>query len=130
MNTQRRSDDSTKPSAEDVRPYLERLLGSVAFRASPQRRKLLEYTVEQKLAGRGDRIKAIELAHIVLGRNDQFDPQTDPIVRIEMGRLRRELERYYDTVGRDDPIRIEIPKGNYSPVFALRDPVSTSAPPM
>src|SRR4051812_2142879 len=131
MKTQRRSDDVARPSSEDVRRCLERLLGSAAFKATPQRRRLLEYVVEQTLAGRDDRLKAFELAVVVLGRNDRFDPQTDPIVRIEMGRLRRELEHYYETAGRDAPIRIAIPRGNYIPVFALRDPPPpATAPPL
>ena len=50
-----------------------------------------------------------------------FDPQNDPIVRIEVGRLRRDLEHYYLTDGRDDPIRITIPKGHYVPAFEVRD---------
>ncbi|HVI19158.1 MAG TPA: hypothetical protein VM712_12305 [Gaiellales bacterium] len=105
------------------------MLGSAAFKATPQRRKLLEYSVEHSLAGRHDRLKAFELGVVVLGRNDRFDPQTDPIVRIEMGRLRRELEHYYQTAGHDDPIRIAIPRGNYIPVFALRDPLPPATAP-
>ena len=41
----------------------------------------------------------------------------DPIVRIQAGRLRRSLERYYLLSGKDDPVRIELPKGTYVPVF-------------
>ena len=47
----------------------------------------------------------------------RFDPQDDPIVRIEVGRLRRDLDHYYLTDGRDDPIRITIPKGHYVPCW-------------
>ena len=101
--------------------HLARLLASGAFPASPRRRRLLEYVVEQTLAGRGDRLKAYELAVAVLGRDASFDPQSDPIVRIEMAQLRRDLEHYYLTDGRADPIRITIPKGHYVPAFEVRD---------
>ena len=47
----------------------------------------------------------------------EFDPQVDPIVRVEAGRLRRALEHYYLTAGKNDPVRIEIPKGGYVPTF-------------
>ena len=47
----------------------------------------------------------------VFDRDVDFDPQVDPIVRIEAGRLRRALERYYLTEGKNDPIVIRIPKG-------------------
>ncbi|MGX5803947.1 hypothetical protein ACWGS9_22245, partial [Bradyrhizobium sp. Arg314] len=46
--------------------------------------------------------------------------QTDPIVRIEAGHLRRALERYYLTSGQGDPVLITIPKGGYVPSFARR----------
>ena len=55
-------------------------------------------------------------------RSVDFDPQLDPVVRIEAGRLRRSLERYYLKAGRDDPIHIELPKGGYVPSFAFSDP--------
>ena len=96
-------------------------MASGAFPASARRRKLLEYVVEQTLAGRGDRLKAYDLAVCVLGRDAGFDPQGDPIVRIEASRLRRDLEHYYLTDGRDDPIRITIPKGHYVPAFEVRE---------
>jgi tetratricopeptide (TPR) repeat protein len=41
----------------------------------------------------------------------------DPIVRIQAGRLRRSLERYYLLAGRREPVHIELPKGGYAPVF-------------
>ena len=71
------------------------------------------------MAGRGDRIKAYSIAVEVFGRGVSFDPQTDPIVRIEAGHLRRALERYYLTAGHADPILITIPKGGYVPTFSL-----------
>src|SRR3954447_22120815 len=108
------------PSPEAVRQSLAELLGSSAFKASPQRRKLLAYVVEQTLAGLGHRLKAFELAVAVLGRDAQFDPQNDPVVRVEMARLRRELDDYHQAEGRHEPVRISIPKGHYVPSFEAR----------
>ena len=34
-----------------------------------------------------------------------------------MGRLRRALEKYYSNEGKNDPVRFNIPIGNYSPLF-------------
>jgi adenylate cyclase len=118
----------TSPSPDKIREYLERLLGTDAFKATPQRRKLLEYVVEQTLAGRANRLKAYELALVVLGRNERFDSQNDPIVRIEMGRLRRDLDNYYLHEGHADPVRISIPKGKYVPAFVAHDPAPDDAP--
>ena len=118
MASKPRLHDGAGPSPEDIRAHLAQLLGTAAFPASDRRRRLLAYVVEQTLAGHGDRLKAFDLAVAVLGRNAGFDPQHDPIVRVEVRRLRRDLEHYYLTDGRDDPIRITIPKGHYVPAFA------------
>ena len=113
--------------AEDVRAHLARLLASDAFPAPPRRRKLLDYVVTQTLAGRGDHLEAYDLAISVLGRDASFDPQADPIVRIEMGRLRRDLDHFYAHVGRNWPFRIAIPKGRYSVVWeALEEPAAAA----
>src|SRR5262245_55634157 len=102
---------------EQVRNALVRILSSDGFSASARNRKLLEYVVGETLAGRADRIKAYTLATVVFERGADFDPQLDPVVRLEASRLRRALEHYYLTAGKDDPIRIDIPKGSYIPSF-------------
>jgi TolB-like protein len=48
----------------------------------------------------------------VFGRPADFDPQTDPLVRVEVGRLRRRLLAYYTAEGSDDPVRFEVPRGS------------------
>ncbi len=52
----------------------------------------------------------------MFGRPPDFDAQTDPLVRVEAGRLRRRLIEYYAEEGRDDPVRLELPRGSYSVV--------------
>lgn len=114
--------------AEDCRAQLERILNSADFEATARERRFLSHVVEETLAGRGSRIKAYSIAVEVFGRDASFDPQTDPIVRVEAGHLRRSLERYYFTAGQADPILITIPKGGYVPAFALRpQPVVAAA---
>ncbi|MDX8441979.1 hypothetical protein [Mesorhizobium australafricanum] len=105
---------------ESCRAQLALILGSTDFDATGREHRFLSYVVEEALSGRGDRIKAYTIAVEVFGRGQSFDPQTDPIVRIEAGHLRRALERYYLTSGQRDPILITIPKGGYVPVFARR----------
>jgi adenylate cyclase len=104
-------------SADAVRAELSRMLASPHFDASERNRGFLKYVVEEALAGRSDRIKAYTIATEVFGRDPKFDPQLDSIVRIEAGRLRRSIERYYLTDGRGSRVRIEIPRGGYVPVF-------------
>ena len=106
-----------------VRAQLGHVLASRAFDASRRNRAFLRFIVEETLAGHADRIKAYTIATSVLGRDEAFDPQSDPIVRIEASRLRRSLERYYLLAGQDDPIRIDIPKWGYVPSFQRLDSV-------
>ena len=110
------SDLESIPS-DQIQVQLERIIASGAFDASRRNRGFLRFIVEETLAGRADRIKAYTIATSVLGRDQAFDPQSDPIVRIEASRLRRSLERYYLMAGQDDPIRIDIPKWGYAPSF-------------
>jgi TolB-like protein len=127
--------DRLSPSAEAVRGELERVLASPDFVASDRLKGFLRFVVEEALAGRSDRLQAYSIALAVLGRDASFDPQIDPVVRMEAGRLRRRLERYYLGAGRSDPVRIDIPKGGYAPTFGghpdeqrARGPLASFAP--
>ncbi|MDL2400407.1 tetratricopeptide repeat protein [Rhizobium mayense] len=101
------------------RAQLARILDSADFDATDRERRFLSFVVNETLSGRGERIKAYSIAVEVFGRDASFDPQADPIVRVEAGHLRRALERYYLTGGLADLIRISIPKGGYVPSFSL-----------
>ncbi|MEP5089893.1 MAG: hypothetical protein ABJR23_10755, partial [Paracoccaceae bacterium] len=96
---------------------VKQILSSPDFSASPRRRTLLQFLVGETLAGRGDQLKGYVIATEALGRSDDFDARTDPVVRIEARRLRRDLDSYYGTAGRDDPIHLSIPKGAYAVLF-------------
>lgn len=100
-----------------IREQLSRILAADAFRNTPQLSAFLRLIVERELAGRGAELKGYTIATEALGRPPEFDPQSDPIVRVEAGRLRRTLAQYYDTVGLNDPIRITIPVGSYVPLL-------------
>lgn len=115
------------PSDQEVIEALERIIASSEFRASPHLAAFLRFSVEKSLAGEGPNIKAYSVATGVLGRPPTFDPQADPIVRVEATRLRRAMERYYLHDGVDDPIRIDIPRGRYIAFFSYRDDKSEPA---
>jgi adenylate cyclase len=99
-----------------VRAALERVLASRCFEQAARSSGFLRFVVEQTLAGQGERLKGYTIAVEVFGRPPDFDAQTDPLVRVEAGRLRRRLIEYYADEGRDDPIRLELPRGSYSVV--------------
>src|SRR5258708_10935927 len=101
----------------EIRLALERMAASEAFRGSPQLIAFLRYVVEATLCGQADRIKGYTIATEALGRTVDFDPQADPIVRVEATRLRRALTRYHASATAADGVRIDLPLGSYVPVF-------------
>jgi adenylate cyclase len=112
--------EQTPPFPEEVRAQLGRVIASPEFSVRERTRKFLRYVIEEALAGRAERIKAYAIAVEVFGRDQTFDAQNDPVVRIEAGRLRRALERYYLVAGGDNPVLVDIPKGGYVPAFTKR----------
>jgi adenylate cyclase len=122
MLAERITSEDNGPSHEEVRQELSTLLSRAEFHASERNRRFLTYIVEETLQGRADRIKAYSIAIAAFDRSDDFDPLTDPIVRIEASRLRRSLEHYYLTSGKSDRIRIDMPKGSYVATFRYADP--------
>src|SRR4029078_10882463 len=98
-----------------IREQLVRILNSRPFHQSERRQRFLEYLVNEALAGRGERLKAYNVALEVFERPETFDPITDPLVRIECAGLRDKLREYYETDGEGDPIHIDLPKGTYTP---------------
>jgi adenylate cyclase len=115
---------TTEPSSgldpDAIVQQLGRILSSPEFHATDKMRDFLRFVVEEKLAGRSHRIKGYTVAVNVFGRGEDFDATNDPIVRIQAGRLRRALERYYLVGGVGDPIVIDIPKGRYVPRFSIK----------
>lgn len=102
-------------SAEEVRRQLQRIIASKDFVASARNRRFLQHVVERTL--RGETARGYEIGTLVFGRPKTFNATTDPIVRIEAGKLRRDLETYYLKSGQHDQIRIVLPKGAYRATF-------------
>jgi adenylate cyclase len=102
---------------EAVKDQLAKLLTSPEFARRPVLRVFLSFVVEKVLAGRAHEIKEYTVAIEVFGRKENFDASKDSIVRIQAGRLRRALERYYASCGGHDLVKIEIPRGSYVPTF-------------
>ncbi len=113
-----------EPDRAAVREQLDRILRSGPFQQSPRRQRFLEYLVTEVMAGRGERLKGYTLALEVFDRPATFDPNVDPLIRVEAARLRDTLREYYAAGGQDDPVRIDLPKGSYAPVIAFRQEAS------
>ena len=107
---------ATNCPAQDVAAQLEKILSSQTFGNGTQASRLLRFVVERTLEHREEEIKESVLGVEVFGR-PSFDPRTDPIVRVEASRLRQKLTSYYQSDGKEDAVRIVLPKRGYVPVF-------------
>ena len=114
---------------EAVRAHLDHLLRSEEFRETTRMKRFLRFIVDETLEGRGERLKGYSIGLEVFDRPDDFDPQSDTIVRVQAGQLRRRLDLFYSKGGRDSDIRITVPKGSYRPRFEFRSDEVEPAPP-
>ena len=122
------NDDVTR-SVDDsqVTQALQAILKSSTFEDVHRLRDFLEYIVAEALKDRRTKIRAKIIAADVYKRQPSEGGDTEAIVRVDAGRLRRRLEIYYASEGLSDPVVISIPKGGYSPAFNLNTP--TENPP-
>jgi TolB-like protein len=112
-----------KPDSQAVRAQLERVLGSAGFARNQRLSRFLRFVTERSLEGKESELKESVIAVEVFGRNADYDPKLDSIVRTEAGRLRARLTEYYNREGRSDRIELELPKGGYVPLFREREGV-------
>ena len=83
--------------------------------------RLLRYLLEPAQMNSARPICEYAIALDVSDRNPAtFYPAEDPVVRIQMGRLRKRLSEYYAALSDDPPVRVIIPLGRYQPVIERR----------
>jgi len=108
-------------STRDFRSELvERIVASPSFVKSPRLCNLLTYICTLSLEGRADEINEINIGVSLFGREPDYDPSVDGIVRSHASRLRQRLEQFFSEEGSGESIRLSIPKGAYLPVFEPR----------
>ena len=110
-----------------VRAALAEVTAWEPMRRSPLLSAFLTYIVEAALRGDEASVKAYAIAVDVFGRSEDFDPQADPIVRVQARRLRALLDDFDETGGGTAPVRIVVPVGTYVPQFLPRAPLAGPA---
>jgi hypothetical protein len=98
---------------------VEAIVDSGVLGSGTRQATLLRHIVRAELEGKGPRLKAYSIATDILGRPDDFDPATDSIVRVEMGRLRKALDQYAAGTGRNADVAITLDKGSYRPQISF-----------
>ena len=99
---------------------IEKLVASHVLHGSESLCKLLRYLGKQATDHPGVPVKEYQIATEVFGRQADFDPQLDSMVRVQAGRLRTKLAEYYSTEGASDRFVVEVPKGSYTVAFHER----------
>ncbi|MEM8540156.1 MAG: hypothetical protein AAGF25_04295 [Pseudomonadota bacterium] len=122
-----RNEAVAEVTSAEIKDALERVLGSKSFVRSARARELLRYLVEEEQAGNGGLLKGFSIAQDVFGKDDEFDPSTDAVVRVQAGRLRENLAAYYGSDGAQDPVKIEIPRGTYIPTYETGQSIADGA---
>lgn len=115
----------TQPQSQHIQQHLHQALSSPLFRNADRQAGFLRYVVERALIAPGATLKEFEIGIAVYNRRDDYDPRTDPIVRVEAARLRARLREYYE-ITPEAPVRIELPKGGYMPQFVVNQPKATT----
>jgi TolB-like protein len=105
---------------EHIIPVVDKICSSSGFKRSERLQRFLRYITEQTLQDSAQPLKEYQIGVAVFDKGPSFDPQQDPIVRVEASRLRLRLTEYYMGPGHADPIIIEVPKGAYVPDFRIR----------
>jgi len=95
------------------RELVQRILRSRQFAHAESLRRILQYLCSHS----GRSLKEYEIAVDALGRGADFDPKTDPIVRVSICAIRERLKSYFEDEGAAESLRLSIPKGRYEAVF-------------
>jgi malectin (di-glucose binding ER protein) len=111
---------------EAWREELEAVLASPLFRHAPSLAQLLSYLCEKRFSGDTSQVKEYSIGVEVFHRGEDFDQETDSIVRVGVNRLRKRLAEYYAGDGASHRLQITIPVGQYVPEFrAVQEPASS-----
>jgi hypothetical protein len=113
---------------EQARVAVEEVLASETFARSEQMRSFLRYVCERTLSGHGREINEYSVAVEALGKLADFVPGEDSSVRRTAYELRQKLQKYYEAERPQAPVRIELPKGSYTPRF-VEVAVAAEVPP-
>jgi hypothetical protein len=106
---------------------LQTVLQSGILDKAPNLKHFLEYVAQQYFSGNNEQLKEYSIAVQALHRLEQFDPQSDTIVRVTAHTLRKKLEQYYATEGADHAIQLRLPAGKYVLQFERKEQVSVPA---
>jgi len=113
------------PLSDERWQLIQRIVASPPFQKSGRLRDLLQYITEQTIRGYAHELTEQHIGEALFRKPAGYSPLEDSSVRVHARQLRLKLHEYFDGVGRDEPLIIEIPKGSYAPAFRVAKAVKT-----
>lgn len=112
---------------ETKRRLVETVASSHYLSKSARLREMFVYLCDRVLEHSVDEIHEQEVGRRVFGRPPDYDTSADNTVRVHASMLRKRIDQYFASEGSAEPFIIEIPRGNYAPVFRDR-PINVVQP--
>src|SRR5829696_6919092 len=97
------------PPRDDMDALFDQVANSAIFGSAPIMKTLLLYLWRHRTESVSEYAIAVE----ALGRPPNFDPKIDAAVRVQVGRLRSKLKRFYEAEGDSSPLKLSIPLGGH-----------------
>lgn len=110
------------PAVTDTarRELVSRIASSVTLEKSPRLRSFFLHVCQCALEDKPEEATEQQIGIHVYGRPAGYNPNEDNIVRSQARVLRMKLEHHFANEGKHEPIVINIPKGQYLPIFETR----------
>jgi hypothetical protein len=106
---------------------IERIAASSQLRRANRLQELLYFLGKRSLTDHCESLHEQAIGVGVFGRPASYDTSSDNIVRTSVSELRKRLQAYFDSEGRDELLTLEIPRWNYVLSFRER-PVPVPVP--
>jgi hypothetical protein len=97
----------------------QRIVASRSFAKSALLSRFLLYVCEREITGKTAEISEHQIGVHVFGRRPGYHPGEDNIVRNYARQLRHRLDQYFLEEGREEQLRLSIPRGKYVPVYSV-----------
>jgi hypothetical protein len=97
-----------------------RVADSAYLLRSSRLRAMFVYVCGRVLDESAEEIHEQEVGQQVFGRPVDYDTAADNTVRVHASMLRKRVNQYFENEGSGETLVIEIPRGNYAPVFRER----------
>ncbi|MFY9937944.1 MAG: hypothetical protein WAK33_13785 [Silvibacterium sp.] len=94
-----------------------RIAASSTFARSILLSNFLLYVCDRALSGKSEEISEHQIGVHVFGRRPGYNPSEDNIVRSYARHLRQRLDHYFETEGKQEELKLSIPRGKYLPHF-------------